>query len=65
MIRCGQYETASQRFFSGHNVPVLMCLCRSWYSKALKDQSLVAINTALRYAESVGIPFHFLGAYYG
>ncbi|KAH6914432.1 pol II transcription elongation factor [Coprinopsis sp. MPI-PUGE-AT-0042] len=46
------YETASQRFFSGHNVPILMCLCRSWYSKALKDQSLVALNTALRYAES-------------
>ena len=28
-----------------------MCLCRSWYSKATKDQSFAAMNTALSYAE--------------
>lgn len=28
-----------------------MCLCRSWYSKANKDQSFAAMNTALTYAE--------------
>ncbi|TFK25227.1 RNA polymerase II-associated protein [Coprinopsis marcescibilis] len=46
------YETASIRFYNGKNVPVLVCLCRSWYSKAIKDQSLAAMNTALRYAQS-------------
>ncbi|KZT29077.1 TPR-like protein [Neolentinus lepideus HHB14362 ss-1] len=45
------YETASKRFYDGHNVTVLMCLCRSWYAKSIKDQSFQAMNTALRYAQ--------------
>ncbi|KAJ7933907.1 RNA polymerase II-associated protein, partial [Mycena leptocephala] len=45
------YETASTRFYAGHNVPVLLCLCRSWYAKAAKDQSFAAMSTALRYAQ--------------
>ncbi|OJA11248.1 hypothetical protein AZE42_09541 [Rhizopogon vesiculosus] len=45
------YETASVRFYSGHNVSVLLCLCRSWYAKASKDQSFVAMSTALKYAQ--------------
>ncbi|KAJ7140486.1 RNA polymerase II-associated protein [Mycena crocata] len=45
------YETASTRFYSGHNVPVLLCLCRSWYAKATKDLSFAAMSTALRYAQ--------------
>ncbi|KAJ6465111.1 RNA polymerase II-associated protein [Mycena vitilis] len=45
------YETASTRFYAGHNVPVLLCLCRSWYAKAAKDQSFPAMSTALRYAQ--------------
>ncbi|KAF7790039.1 hypothetical protein EIP86_000988 [Pleurotus ostreatoroseus] len=46
------YETASRKFYQGHNVAVLLCLCRSWYAKANKDQSFVAMNTALRYAQN-------------
>ncbi|KAI0948961.1 hypothetical protein AcW1_008691 [Taiwanofungus camphoratus] len=45
------YETASKRFYNGHNVPVLLCLCRSWYAKATKDQSFSAMNTALQYGQ--------------
>ncbi|KAG1725277.1 uncharacterized protein EDB91DRAFT_1169030 [Suillus paluster] len=45
------YETASVRFYSGHNVSVLLCLCRTWYAKASKDQSFVAMSTALKYAQ--------------
>ncbi|PFH49770.1 hypothetical protein AMATHDRAFT_76029 [Amanita thiersii Skay4041] len=45
------YETASVRFYNAHNVSVLLCLCRSWYSKAIKDQSYIAMNTALKYAQ--------------
>ncbi|KAJ7646672.1 RNA polymerase II-associated protein [Roridomyces roridus] len=45
------YETASTRFYKGQNVPVLLCLCRSWYAKATKDQSFPAMSTALRYAQ--------------
>ncbi|KAJ7502428.1 RNA polymerase II-associated protein [Mycena galericulata] len=45
------YESASTRFYGGHNVPVLLCLCRSWYAKATKDQSFAAMSTALRYAQ--------------
>ncbi|KAJ7028536.1 RNA polymerase II-associated protein [Mycena alexandri] len=45
------YETASTRFYAGHNIPVLLCLCRSWYAKATKDQSFVAMSNALRYAQ--------------
>ncbi|KAF7322161.1 RNA polymerase II-associated protein [Mycena kentingensis (nom. inval.)] len=46
------YETASTRFYGGHNISVLLCLCRSWYAKATKDQSFVSMNTALRYAQN-------------
>ncbi|KAF4620607.1 hypothetical protein D9613_000259 [Agrocybe pediades] len=46
------YETASTRFYNGHNVSVLLCLCRSWYAKAMKDQSYAAIKTALKYAQA-------------
>ncbi|KAF8229067.1 RNA polymerase II-associated protein [Tricholoma matsutake] len=45
------YETASTRFYGSHNVPVLLCLCRSWYAKATKDQSYAAMDAALRYAQ--------------
>ncbi|EGO00400.1 hypothetical protein SERLA73DRAFT_122419 [Serpula lacrymans var. lacrymans S7.3] len=45
------YETASSRFYSGHNVSVLLCLCRSWYAKANKDQSFTSMNKALKFAE--------------
>ncbi|KZT10920.1 RNA polymerase II-associated protein [Laetiporus sulphureus 93-53] len=45
------YETASRRYYGGHNVPTLLYLCRSWYSKASKDQSFSAMNTALQYAQ--------------
>ncbi|KAF8895729.1 RNA polymerase II-associated protein [Gymnopilus junonius] len=46
------YETASTKFHGGHNVPVLLCLCRSWYSKAMKDQSFPAMKNALKYAQA-------------
>ncbi|KAG9316871.1 hypothetical protein JVU11DRAFT_2947 [Chiua virens] len=46
------YETASVKFYSGKNVPVMMCLCRSWYAKATKEQTSVAMNTALKYAQT-------------
>ncbi|KAK1229557.1 protein required for normal CLN1 and CLN2 G1 cyclin expression [Marasmius sp. AFHP31] len=45
------YETASVRFYKGQNVPVLLCLCRSWYAKAMKDQSYPAICKALECAQ--------------
>ncbi|KAI0081989.1 RNA polymerase II-associated protein [Panus rudis PR-1116 ss-1] len=45
------YETASKKFYNNHNVSVLMCLCRSWYAKATKDQSFSAMNKALEYAQ--------------
>ncbi|KAF5346312.1 hypothetical protein D9758_011483 [Tetrapyrgos nigripes] len=44
------YESASKNFYDWKNVPTLLCLCRSWYAKAMKDQSYIAIRTALRYA---------------
>ncbi|KIY69855.1 TPR-like protein [Cylindrobasidium torrendii FP15055 ss-10] len=44
------YETAS-RFFEGLNVSVLLCLCRSWYAKGMKDQSYKAMQTALGYGQ--------------
>ncbi|KAJ4488867.1 RNA polymerase II-associated protein [Lentinula edodes] len=46
------YETASIRFYRGQNVPILLCLCRSWYAKAMKDQSYPSIKTALKYAQT-------------
>ncbi|CCL99651.1 uncharacterized protein FIBRA_01671 [Fibroporia radiculosa] len=45
------FETASKRYYGGHNVPTLLYLCRSWYSKANKDQSFSAMCTALQYAQ--------------
>lgn len=48
-----QYETASKRFYSNQNVPVLLCLCRAWHAKANKDQSFSAMTTALQYAQKV------------
>ncbi|KAH8107706.1 hypothetical protein BXZ70DRAFT_1013744 [Cristinia sonorae] len=45
------YETASRKFYHDHNVPVLLCLCRSWYAKANKNQSFSSMNTALAYAQ--------------
>lgn len=48
-----QYETALTRFNDSHNVSVLLCLCRSWYAKATKDQSFSAMNMALHYAQMV------------
>ncbi|KAF9232678.1 hypothetical protein BU15DRAFT_80981 [Melanogaster broomeanus] len=45
------YETASVRFYNAQNVSVLMCLCRSWYAKATKEQTFAAMNTALKYAQ--------------
>ncbi|KAH9858911.1 RNA polymerase II-associated protein [Lenzites betulinus] len=45
------YETASKKFYSHQNVPSLLCLCRAWYAKANKDQSFIAMNTALQYAQ--------------
>ncbi|KAF6763213.1 RNA polymerase II-associated protein [Ephemerocybe angulata] len=45
------YETASTKFYQDKDAGVLLYLCRSWYSKAIKEQSLAAMNTALRYTE--------------
>ncbi|KAI6131542.1 hypothetical protein EDD16DRAFT_1852708 [Pisolithus croceorrhizus] len=45
------YETASTRYYDGHNTSVLLYLCRSWYAKASKEQSFPAMNTALKYAQ--------------
>ncbi|KAI0688182.1 RNA polymerase II-associated protein [Cytidiella melzeri] len=46
------YETASRKFYHHQNVSVLLCLCRSWYAKATKDQSFSAMKSALRYAQA-------------
>lgn len=48
-----QYETAEKRCASGPgpDVTVLHCLCRAWYSKAIKDQSFVALTKALVFAQ--------------
>ncbi|KAI0319009.1 RNA polymerase II-associated protein [Amylostereum chailletii] len=45
------YETASKRYYNGLNVSVMLCLCRSWYAKANRDQSFTSMNTALSYAQ--------------
>ncbi|PPQ73427.1 hypothetical protein CVT24_008133 [Panaeolus cyanescens] len=45
------YETASTKFYGGHDVAALLSLCRSWYAKAMKDQSYNAIKQALKYAQ--------------
>jgi RNA polymerase-associated protein CTR9 len=60
MLDLCQYETASRRFYNGKNIPVLLCLSRSWYGKANKDQKYNAMQTALKYAQSVRLfVFHF------
>ncbi|KAG6897532.1 hypothetical protein C0992_000517 [Termitomyces sp. T32_za158] len=45
------YETALTRYNDSHNVSILLCLCRSWYAKAAKDQLFSAMKQALRYAQ--------------
>ncbi|KAF9647341.1 RNA polymerase II-associated protein [Thelephora ganbajun] len=45
------YETASSRFYNGQNGSLLMCLCRSHYAKATKDQSYAEMNLALQCAQ--------------
>ncbi|THU95501.1 RNA polymerase II-associated protein [Dendrothele bispora CBS 962.96] len=45
------YLTASERYYNNKNVPTLLCLCRSHYAKAMKDQSYPSICTALNYAQ--------------
>ncbi|KAF5380573.1 hypothetical protein D9615_004659 [Tricholomella constricta] len=45
------YETALTRYHDSHNVSILLCLCRSWYAKATKDQSYTAMNQALKYVQ--------------
>ncbi|EJD02630.1 TPR-like protein [Fomitiporia mediterranea MF3/22] len=46
------YETAAKRASaSGPDVTIIHCLCRAWYSKALKDQSFVALKSALSFAQ--------------
>ncbi|TFY58741.1 hypothetical protein EVJ58_g6226 [Rhodofomes roseus] len=45
------YEAASRRYYSGQNVAALLCLCRSYYAKATRDQSFAVMNTALQYAQ--------------
>jgi RNA polymerase-associated protein CTR9 len=45
------YETASDRYHQGQNPSVLLCLCRSWYAKANKDQSHSAMSQSLKYAQ--------------
>lgn len=45
------YETALTRYNDSHNVSILLCLCRTWYTKATKDQSFTAMNQALKYVQ--------------
>lgn len=45
------YETASQRYYGGRNVSVLLCLARSWYVKANKEQSFTSMTVALRFTQ--------------
>jgi RNA polymerase-associated protein CTR9 len=42
-----QYETASQRFYEGKNVPTLLYLARSWYHKANKDHNFADLRQSL------------------
>ncbi|KIJ50411.1 hypothetical protein M422DRAFT_159950 [Sphaerobolus stellatus SS14] len=46
------YETASRRFYNGQNVPVLLCLSRTWYGKATRDQKYDAMQMSLKYAQA-------------
>ncbi|KZV99295.1 TPR-like protein [Exidia glandulosa HHB12029] len=45
------YETANKRFYEGRNVTTLLCLSRTWYAKANKDQSFAGMRNALKYAQ--------------
>ncbi|KAN0116355.1 RNA polymerase [Russula decolorans] len=45
------YETASQRYYGGRNIPVLLCLARSWYVKASKEQSFASMTIALQFTQ--------------
>ncbi|KAI0267054.1 hypothetical protein BC834DRAFT_92917 [Gloeopeniophorella convolvens] len=45
------YETASQKYYGGRNASVLLCLSRSWYVKANKEQSFASMTTALQFAQ--------------
>ena len=49
----GQYETASQRYYGGRNISVLVCLARSWYVKASKEQSFASMTVALQFTQKV------------
>lgn len=46
------YETGLQKFYNGQNTSVMMCLSRAWYAKATRDQSFVAMKTALHLAQT-------------
>ncbi|KAI0275622.1 hypothetical protein BGY98DRAFT_991571 [Russula aff. rugulosa BPL654] len=45
------YETASQRYYGGRNISVLLCLARSWYVKASKEQSFASMTIALKFTQ--------------
>ncbi|KAH9991808.1 RNA polymerase II-associated protein [Russula vinacea] len=45
------YETASQRYYGGRNISVLLCLARSWYVKASKEQSFSSMTVALQFTQ--------------
>ncbi|KAI0250124.1 RNA polymerase II-associated protein [Lactifluus subvellereus] len=45
------YETASQRYYGGRNISVLLCLARSWYVKANKEQSFASMTVALKFTQ--------------
>ncbi|KIK13569.1 hypothetical protein PISMIDRAFT_17894 [Pisolithus microcarpus 441] len=49
------YETASTRYYYGHNTSVLLYLCRSWYAKASKEQSFPTMNAALKYSRMFNV----------
>lgn len=48
-----QYETGLTKYYDGQNSAVLMCLARTWYAKATRDQSFASMKTALRLAQQV------------
>ncbi|KAH9956945.1 RNA polymerase II-associated protein [Lactifluus volemus] len=45
------YETASQRYYGGRNISVLLCLARAWYVKANKEQSFASMTVALQFTQ--------------
>ncbi|KAH9961533.1 RNA polymerase II-associated protein [Russula dissimulans] len=45
------YETASQRYYGGRNISVLLCLARAWYVKASKEQSFTSMTIALQFTQ--------------